>query len=67
MWGIIIGLFVAFNIISTAIILSACILSGRQSKQTLTNAQARVNSQMELASAIAKLRQVEPLSTPAQA
>lgn len=67
MWGIIIGGFVVLNVISTAIVLCACVVSGRQSRQILDSDHAQVDEQLELASAIAKLRHVEPAIVTAQA
>ena len=67
MWGLIIGLFIALNVISTIIILSACIISGRQARSTRNITRAQMHDQMELATAISKLRHVEPISVSVQA
>lgn len=67
MWGLIIGAFIILNIISTAIILAACVVSGRSTKVVIEETRTRADGQMELASAIAKLRQIEPVSVPSQA
>ena len=67
MWGIIIGVFVTLNIVSTVIILAACVVSGRESHRSSEVVQAKMEEQMQLASAISKLRHVESMNTPVQA
>lgn len=65
MWGLIIGVFIALNFVSTIIILSACVISGRHPKQEPLVAHNDVSEEVELAVAISKLRQIELSSIPA--
>lgn len=65
MWGIIIGVFIALNVVSTIIILCACVVSGRRDKPVRDLDRVKINEQMELAVAIAKLRQIELSTAPA--
>lgn len=65
MWGLIIGVFIALNLVSTIIILSACVIAGRNPNHESKIAHSDVSEEVELAVAISKLRQIELSSIPA--
>lgn len=58
--GILITIFIVLNIVSTVIIVSACIVSGRASRSLEPGLEAKMVSQRELAIAISKLRVISP-------
>lgn len=57
--GFLVSLFIVLNVISTGIILSACIVSGRASREIDPRTEAALIQQRELATAISKLRVID--------
>ncbi|MEM7128048.1 MAG: hypothetical protein AAF702_17065 [Chloroflexota bacterium] len=54
-----IGIFLLINSTSTVIFLAACVVSGRKQQEIAERYWTNFKNQMELASAIAKLRNVK--------
>lgn len=58
--GILVSLFIVLNVVSTVVILSACIVSGRAAREVDPQTEAAIFRERELALAISKLRIIDP-------
>lgn len=61
--GLLVSIFIIFNIISTVIILAACVISGRASRVIDPHAESQMVARRELAIAVSKLRVINPQPT----
>jgi len=65
MLGVFIALLIGLNLIATAIVLSACVVSGR-AERCHDEQEALVMHQKQVNAALDRLRTVEPQSVPSQ-
>lgn len=63
--GLLVTIFIIFNIFSTVIILAACVISGRASRAIDPHVETQMIAQRELAIAVSKLRVVSSQPTEA--